>query len=137
MASFSQEEEINAAAATEDVMNLLQTEASPDVSTLTTTNIPALREQLAALVSTVKAKEAIGEQSSHEQVKRLTDKEVAAAHSSAEIRRAHTQRGPPSGPSFSAPQQTASWAQSFQIRADHFRRAQSLQRGRTLDLEKF
>ena len=39
-------------------------------------NIPALREQLAVLVSTGKSKEAIGVQLTHEQLKRLTDKEV-------------------------------------------------------------
>ena len=39
-------------------------------------DIPALREQLAVLVSTGKAKEAIGVHLTHEQVKRLSDKEV-------------------------------------------------------------
>jgi len=39
-------------------------------------DIPALREQLAVLVSTGKAKEAIEVQLTHEQVKRLSDKEV-------------------------------------------------------------
>ena len=39
-------------------------------------DIPALREQLAVLVSTGKAKEAIGVQLTHEQVKRLSDKDV-------------------------------------------------------------
>ncbi|KAL9982942.1 hypothetical protein ACROYT_G005057 [Oculina patagonica] len=39
-------------------------------------DIPAMREQLAILVSTGKAKEAIGVQLTYEQVKRLTDKEV-------------------------------------------------------------
>ncbi|KAL9987586.1 hypothetical protein ACROYT_G001922 [Oculina patagonica] len=50
---------------TESAMALIQ---GPD--------IPALREKLAILVSTGKAKEAIGVQLTHEQVKRLTDKEV-------------------------------------------------------------
>lgn len=50
------EEEITAAAI-EDVMNILQAEASLDVSASTATNIPAVREQLAVLVSTDKAKE--------------------------------------------------------------------------------
>ncbi|KAL9982060.1 hypothetical protein ACROYT_G010850 [Oculina patagonica] len=50
---------------TESAMALIQ---GPD--------IPALREQLAILVSIGKAKEAIGVQLTHEQVKRLTDKEV-------------------------------------------------------------
>ena len=39
-------------------------------------DIPALREQLAVLVSTGKAKDAIGVQLTHEQVKRLRDKDV-------------------------------------------------------------
>ncbi|KAL9957600.1 hypothetical protein ACROYT_G034519 [Oculina patagonica] len=39
-------------------------------------DLPAMREQLAILVSTGKAKEAIGVQLTYEQVKRLTDKEV-------------------------------------------------------------
>ena len=39
-------------------------------------DIPALREQLAVLVSTGKAKDAIGVQLTHEQVKRLSDKDV-------------------------------------------------------------
>ena len=43
-------------------------------------NIPALREQLAILVSTGKCKEAIDTQLTHDQVKRLSDKEVMRAH---------------------------------------------------------
>ena len=39
-------------------------------------DIPAMREQLAILVSTGKAKEAIGKQLTHDEVKRLTEKEV-------------------------------------------------------------
>jgi len=39
-------------------------------------DIPALREQLAVLVSTGKAKESIGADLTHEQVKRLSDKDV-------------------------------------------------------------
>ena len=39
-------------------------------------DIPALREQLAVLVSTGKAKDAIGVQLTHEQVKRLSDRDV-------------------------------------------------------------
>ena len=39
-------------------------------------DIPALREQLAVLVSTGKAKETIGMQLTHEHVKRLSDKDV-------------------------------------------------------------
>ena len=39
-------------------------------------DIPALREQLNVLVSTGKAKEGIGVQLTHEQVKRLSEKDV-------------------------------------------------------------
>ena len=69
-----------------EVMNLLEVEPSsgpagsivPDLTSLTAPgpDIPALREQLAVLVSTGKAKEAIGAQLTHDQVKRLSDKEV-------------------------------------------------------------
>ena len=66
-----------------EVINLLQTEPEPSsgpagglVPTAPGPDIPALREQLAVLVSTGKAKEAIGVQLTHEQVKRLSDKEV-------------------------------------------------------------
>ena len=69
-----------------EVINLLEAEPSsgpagsiaPDLTSLTAPgpDIPALREQLAVLVSTGKAKEAIGVQLTHEQLKRLTDKEV-------------------------------------------------------------
>ena len=50
----------------------------PDLTSLTVPgpDIPALREQLNVLVSTGKAKEAIGVQLTHEQVKRLSDKDV-------------------------------------------------------------
>ena len=66
-----------------EVMNLLQAEPSsgpadsivPDL-TAPGPDIPALREQLAVLVSTGKAKEAIGVQLTHEQVKCLSDKDV-------------------------------------------------------------
>ena len=58
-----------------EVMNLLEAEpaaalpaAGPDIS--------ALREQLAVLVSTGKCKEAIGVNLTHEQVRRLEDKDV-------------------------------------------------------------
>jgi len=70
-------------AALAEVMNLLQTEPKPPsvpaggiVPTTPGPDIPALREQLAMLVSTGKAKEAIRVQLTHEQVKRLSDKEV-------------------------------------------------------------
>ena len=70
-----------------EVINLLEAEPSsspagssivPDLTSLTVPgpNIPALREQLAVLVSTGKSKEAIGVQLTHEQLKCLTDKEV-------------------------------------------------------------
>jgi len=66
-----------------EVMNLLEVEPSSGseggvVPALTAPgpDIPALREQLAVLVSTGKAKEAIGVQLTHEQVKRLSDKDV-------------------------------------------------------------
>ena len=66
-----------------EVMNLLEAEPSsgpagsivPDF-TAPGPDIPALREQLAVLVSTGKAKKAIGVQLTHEQVKRLSDKDV-------------------------------------------------------------
>jgi len=70
-------------AALAEVMNLLQTEPKPSsglagglVPTAPRPYIPTLREQLAELVSTGKAKEAIGVQLTHEQVKRLSDKDV-------------------------------------------------------------
>jgi len=69
-------------AALAEVMNLLQTEPEPSgpaggiIPTAPGPDIPALREQLAVLVSTGKAKEAIGVQLTHEQVKRLSDKVV-------------------------------------------------------------
>ena len=66
-------EEINAVMA--DVINLLKAEpavalpkAGPD--------IPALREQLEILVSTGKCKEAIGVSLTHDQVRRLEEKDV-------------------------------------------------------------
>ena len=57
-----------------EVMNLLEAEPAP--SALPATNIPDLREQLAILVSTGKCKEAIGVNLTHEQVRRLDEKEV-------------------------------------------------------------
>lgn len=66
-----------------DVMNMLEAEPSSGAAegvvaglTAPGPDIPALREQLAVLVSTGKAKEALGVQLSHEQVKRLSDKDV-------------------------------------------------------------
>ena len=68
-----------------EVMQLL--EASPDTAAPTgivilgftpdANDIPAKREKLAILVSTGKSKEAIGVQLTREQVKRLSDKDVA------------------------------------------------------------
>ena len=63
----------------EEVMNLMKAELStsqPTGLTASGHDIPSLREQLAVLVSTGKAKEATGVQSTHEQVKRLSDKDV-------------------------------------------------------------
>ena len=65
------------------VMNLLEAEPSsvvacgvvPDI-TAPGPDIPALREQLAVPVSTGKAKDAIGVQLTHEQVKHVNDKDV-------------------------------------------------------------
>ena len=66
-----------------EVMQLL--EAEPVESTTTSTslvsvtndnNIPAQREQLAVLVLTGKSKEAVSVQLTHDQVKRLSDKDV-------------------------------------------------------------
>ena len=66
----------------QEMMQML--EATPDtgpparLSSLVTpgNDIPAKREKLAILVSTGKAKEAIGVQLTHEHVKRLSDKDV-------------------------------------------------------------
>ena len=60
------------AAVMKEVMEML--EATPD--TATGNDIAAIREKLTILVSTGKAKEAIGVQLTHEQVKRLSDKDV-------------------------------------------------------------
>ena len=63
---------------TNEVMQLL--EAAPDTGPASVVpfvnGIPAKREKLAILVSTGKAKEVIGVQLTHEQVKRLSDKDV-------------------------------------------------------------
>ena len=50
---------------------------STNLVTPAANDIPAKREKLAILVSTGKSKEAIGVQLTHEQVKRLSDKDVA------------------------------------------------------------
>ena len=57
-----------------EVMALL--EAEPKSSLAPGPDIPALRGQLAILVSTGKCKEAIGVNLTHDQVKRLDDKDV-------------------------------------------------------------
>ena len=69
-------------AALNEMMQLL--EATPDTAAPTglasvvpvVNDIPAKREKLAVLVSTGKSKEAIGVQLTHDQVKRLSEKEV-------------------------------------------------------------
>ena len=57
-----------------EVMAML--EAEPTSSPAPGPDIPALRELLAVLVSTGKCKEAIGVNMTHDQVKRLEDKDV-------------------------------------------------------------
>ena len=57
-----------------EIMNLLEVE--PASSHAPGPDIPALCEQLAILVSTGKCKEAIGVNLTHDQVKRLDDKDV-------------------------------------------------------------
>ena len=65
-----------------DIMEFLEVEPAPEPAGLTSLVTPAAndistkREKLAVLVSTGKAKEAIGVQLTHDQVKRLSDKEV-------------------------------------------------------------
>ena len=58
----------------DEVMKLLEAEPAP--SALPANDIPDLREQLAILVSTGKCKEAIGVALTHEQVRRLDEKDV-------------------------------------------------------------
>ena len=53
-----------------------QTSSNPLVSVTNDDSIPAQREKLAIPVSTGKSKEAIGVQLAHDQVKRLSDKDV-------------------------------------------------------------
>ena len=62
--------------AMDEVMSLLENEPINAPVIAPSTNIPALREQLAVLVSTGRCKEAIGTNMTQEQVKRLDDKEV-------------------------------------------------------------
>ena len=58
----------------DEVMSLLEAEPSPAAAP--GPDIPAHSEQLAILVSTGKCKEAIGVNLTHDQVKRLNDKDV-------------------------------------------------------------
>ena len=69
----------------QDILEFLEAEPTPDslgLSSLVTpgNDIPAKREKLAVLVSTGKAKEAVGVQLTHDQVKRLSDKDVEKYH---------------------------------------------------------
>ena len=65
-----------------EVMNFLEAEPSSGAAggvidlTASGPEIPALHEQLAVLVSRGKAKDAIGVQLTHKQVKHLSDKDV-------------------------------------------------------------
>ena len=61
-----------------EVMSLLEAEPAPTAlpAALPAVDIPAIREQLAILASTGKCKEAIGVNLTHEQVRRLDDKDV-------------------------------------------------------------
>ena len=66
-----------------DIMEFLEAEPTPEsglASLALGNDIPAKREKLAVLVSTGKAKEAVGVQLTHDQVKRLSDKEVEKYH---------------------------------------------------------
>ena len=63
-----------------EVMDLLETEATNASPAIVPIDIPALREELAILVSTGKCKEAIGVSLSQDQVKRLDDKDVLKYH---------------------------------------------------------
>ena len=60
----------------EVMMSLLETEpiSAPVISP--SVDIPALREQLSVLISTGRCKEAIGTSLTHEQVRRLDEKDV-------------------------------------------------------------
>ena len=60
----------------EEVMSLLENEPISGPVILPSVNIPALREQLAVLVSTGRCKEAIGTNLTQEQVRRLDEKDV-------------------------------------------------------------
>jgi len=64
----------------DEVMALLENEPINAPVLAPTANIPALREELAVLVSTGRCKEAIGTSMSQEQVKGLDEKEVIKYH---------------------------------------------------------
>ena len=68
----------------QDILDFLEAEPTPDSLGLASlapgNDIPAKREELAILVSTGKAKEAVGVQLTHDQVKRLSDKDVEKYH---------------------------------------------------------
>ena len=59
-----------------EVMNTLEAEPASSPAVAPGPDIPSLREQLAILVSTGKCKEAIGVNLTHDQVRRLEDKDV-------------------------------------------------------------
>ena len=59
-----------------EIMDLIEIEPTNAPSAASPINIPALREELAILVSTGKCKEAIGVSLLQDQVKRLDDKDV-------------------------------------------------------------
>ena len=67
-----------------DFVSELEAEPAPDSLGLASlapgNDIPAKREKLAILVSSGKSKEVVGAQLTHEQVKRLSDKEVEKYH---------------------------------------------------------
>ena len=67
-----------------DIIELLEAEPAPDSLGLASlapgNDIPAKREKLAILVSTGKAKEVVGVQLTHDQVKHLSDKDVEKYH---------------------------------------------------------
>ena len=63
-----------------DVMNLLEVESTNAPPAVLPIDIPALREELAILVSTGKCKEAIGVSFPQDEVKRLNNKDVLKYH---------------------------------------------------------
>ena len=68
----------------QEMLEFLEAEPTPDSLGLASlaqgNDIPAKREKLAVLVSTGKAKEVVGVNLTHDQVKRLSDKEVENYH---------------------------------------------------------